>query len=138
MLIICILAVIAVPNQAMTVGKFYLFKPLYQQSIEVLENDFEGGSNRYNYESQLSIPKRILLNNCEKNVECRVYDNAYTISFTKHRNFFQQYAYVYFSEPGAIDLVTTPGRYWVGLDNASAYDSITWLELDKWALVKYY
>ena len=138
MLIICILAVIGVPNQAMTIGKFYLFKPLYQQSVEVIANDFDERSNTDHYKSQRSIPKRILLNNCEKKVACRIHDEAYTISFSKYRNFFQYYAYVYFSESDAIDFVTTPGRYWVGHDNANAYDSIIWLEQDKWALVKYY
>lgn len=140
-LIVCMIAVAAmpvVPNQAVTIGKFYLLKPFYQQSIETIANDFSERSNTDNYQSQLSIPSRFLLNNCEKNVICRIYKEAYTISFTQYRDFFRYYAYVYFSEPKAIDFVTTPGRYWVGHDNANAYDNITWIEQDKWALVKYY
>ena len=137
-LIICLLSVVTIPTQTMTIGKFYLFKPLYQQSAELIVENIDGQSSAYNYKSQVSIPKRFLLNNCEKNVECRISDEYYAISFTKHRNFFQLFSYVYFSEPEAIELVTTPGRYWVGHDNANAYDTIIWLEQDKWALVKYY
>ena len=128
---ICILAVIAVPTQTMAIGKFYLFKPLYQQSVAVIANDFDGHSYS-ECKAQLGIPKRFLLNSCEKNAECRIYDGDYAISFTKHRNFFQWYAYVNFSE--TIDFDKTPVGYWLGGD----YDCITWIEKDKWALVKYY
>lgn len=133
-LIVCILAVVAVPAQTMTIGKFHLLKPLYQHSAEVIANDLaERSSTYYNScQAQIRIPERILLNNCEKNVECRSQGDAYTISFTKHRDFFQWYAYVYFSD--TIDFVTTPVGYWIGAD----YDSIIWIEQDQWALVKYY
>lgn len=138
LLILCMFAIITVPNQAMAIGKFYLLEPLYQHAAEQIAEEIIDGSDTILQKIQLSVPERILLNNCEKNAECQKYNNYYTISFTKHRNFFQYYAYVYFSEPEAITLITNPSRYWVGYDDASAYDTIIWIEQDKWALVKYY
>ena len=138
LLILCMLAIAAIPSQTVTAGKFYLLEPVYQHAAEQIAEEISDCGNTIIKEKKLSVPARFLLNNGERAAVYSKYDTQYTISFTKHRNFFQWYAYVYFSEPEAVTQVTNPSRYWGGYDDASAYDSIEWLVKDKWALVKYY
>lgn len=138
LLIFCMFVVIAIPSQTMSFSKFYLLEPLYQHSAEQIAEEIADADNTYFEEIQLSIPQRILLNNCEKSALYQKHGDYYAISFIKQQNFFQCYAYVYFSEPEAITLVTNPANYWSGYDDGSAYDTIIWLAQNKWALVKYY
>lgn len=136
-LILCLFAVIVFPNQLLSMGKFYLLEPVYQYTAERTGEEIADVNNTYIGKYDIPIWERILLNDCRSCVDYVKQGEYYTISFTKRLTFFQWYAYVYFSEPAAVTLVTHPSLY-EELDDASAYDTITWLQKDKWALVKYY
>ena len=127
-----------IPNAALQEQKFEILQEKYEmKAMEIIENirDTEGG---FYQTYQLDMLDRLVFNDLEKSVTVYRYEDEYVVSFVKSITFFNQYAYVYLSEPEAISLATTPSKYDSQLSDSNAYDNIEWIEPGKWALIKWY
>ncbi len=133
-----IMILLLIPNAALQEQKFEILQEKYEmKAMEIIENirDTEGG---FYQTYQLDMLDRLVFNDLEKNVTVYRYEDEYVVSFVKSITFFNQYAYVYLSEPEAISLATTPSKYDSQLSDSNAYDNIEWIEPGKWALIKWY
>ena len=133
-----IMILLLIPNAALQEQKFEILQEKYEmKAMEIIENirDTEGG---FYQTYQLDMLDRLVFNDLEKSVTVYRYEDEYVVSFVKSITFFNQYAYVYLSEPEAISLATTPSKYDSQLSDSNAYDNIEWIEPGKWALIKWY
>lgn len=133
-----IIILLLIPNAALQERKFEILQEKYEmKAMEIIENirDTEDG---FYQTYQLDMLDRLVFNDLEKNVTVYRHEDEYVVSFVKSITFFNQYAYVYFSEPEAISLATTPSKYDSQLSDSNAYDNIEWIEPGKWALIKWY
>lgn len=137
-ILLLFIAIVFFPQNWLVTSKFVALGAIYQTKVEDIIEETSYSQDSYLGEYVLKIGDRLLLNNLEPAVQYIKQDGLYVISFTKSRNFFQWYAIVYFSNPKAIDLITSPSKYQEDLSDVNSFDKIVWLKKDKWAFIKWY
>lgn len=136
--LIPLLIIVIFPQQWLDFGKFYVFESIYQNSAERIVTEVAEKQDTFTGQEGLRLYERILLNDLIADAHYIKQEDLTIVSFCKTTNFFQQYAFVYFSDSKAINLIMHPSLYQNNLSDADMFDYIIWLKKDEWAFIKWY
>lgn len=133
-----LLCTVLFPQAYLDQGKYTMLEQQYVATAERIVQDTSAEEDSFVGEYPFNLKERFLLNNLESNACYVKQGNQYVISFTQSRSFFNWYAFVYVSSPDAVDLILYPAHYQDNLSDSDSFDTFTWIEKNKWALIKWY